>query len=151
MARSKDARAAADALAERGFDAERTVYFGESLGAAVAANLAAERSPAALFLRSPFTSLADMGSHHYPFVPVRLLLRDEFPVAERVADLDTPTTVVVADADRIVPPEQSHEVAGASANLVEEVVLPGGGHNDPATIHGPEVVAAVARLADHAL
>ncbi|GAA1458770.1 alpha/beta hydrolase [Nocardiopsis exhalans] len=146
-----DARAAADALAERGFDAERTVYFGESLGAAVAANLASERPPAALFLRSPFSSLADMGNHHYPVVPVRLLLRDEFPVAERVAGIDVPTTVVVADADTIVPPEQSHEVAGASANLVEEVVLPGGGHNAPATIHGPEVVAAVARLADHAL
>ncbi|WP_017581882.1 alpha/beta hydrolase [Nocardiopsis valliformis] len=146
-----DARAAADALAERGFDAEHTVYFGESIGAAVAANLAVERPPAALFLRSPFTSLADMGNHHYPLVPVRLLLRDEFPVAERVAELDMPTTVVVADADTIVPPEQSHEVAGASPNLHEEVVLAGTGHNDPATVHGPEVVAAVARLADHAL
>lgn len=146
-----DARAAADALAARGFDAERTVYFGESLGAAVAADLAAERPPAALFLRSPFSSLADMGRYHYPLLPVRLLLRDEFPVAERVAGIDAPTTVVVADADRVVPPEQSREVAGASANLVEEVVLPGAGHNDPATIHGPEVVAAVTRLADHAL
>jgi pimeloyl-ACP methyl ester carboxylesterase len=88
-----DARAAADALAERGFDADRTVYFGESLGAAVAANLATERPPAALFLRSPFNSLADMGSYHYPFVPVRLLLRDEFPVADRVSGIDVPTTV----------------------------------------------------------
>lgn len=146
-----DARAAADALAERGFEAERTVYFGESLGAAVAANLAFERPPAALFLRSPFSSLADMGNHHYPIVPVRLLLRDEFPVTERVAELDMPTTVVAADADTIVPPEQSHEVAEASPNLHEEVVLADTGHNDPATIHGPEVVAAVARLADHAL
>ncbi len=146
-----DAHAAADALADRGFDAERTVYFGESLGAAVAANLAAERPPAALFLRSPFSSLAEMGRFHYPGIPVRLLLRDEFPVAERVAGIDRPTTVVVGDADMIVPPGQSHEVAGASANLFEEVVLPGAGHNDAETIHGPEVVTAVSRLADHAL
>lgn len=146
-----DARAAADALAERGFDAEHTVYFGESLGAAVITNLATERPPAALFLRSPFSSLADMGRFHYPLLPVRLLLRDEFSVTEQVAGIDRPTTVVVADADMIVPPEQSHEVAGASANLFEEVVLPGAGHNDPETIHGPEVIAAVTRLADHAL
>lgn len=146
-----DARAAADALAERGFDPRDTVYFGESLGASVAANLASERPPAALFLRSPFSSLADMGRFHYPVLPVRLLLRDEFPVAERVAGIDRPTTVLVGDADMIVPPEQSHEVAGASANLFEEVVLPGAGHNDPETIHGPEVIAALTRLADHAL
>lgn len=146
-----DARAAADALDERGFDAERAVYFGESLGAAVAANLATERPPAALFLRSPFSSLADMGRFHYPVFPVRLMLRDEFPVTERVTGIDRPTTVVVGDADMIVPPEQSHEVAGASANLFEEVVLPGAGHNDPETIHGPEVIEAVTRLADHAL
>jgi fermentation-respiration switch protein FrsA (DUF1100 family) len=143
-----DAHAAADALAERGFDAERTVYFGESLGAAVAANLAAERPPAALFLRSPFSSLADMGRFYYP---VRMILKDEFPVTERVSGIDRPTTVVVADADGVVPPEQSHEVSGASAALFEEVVLPGVGHNDPEAIHGPEVVAAVTRLADHAL
>ncbi|WP_040702057.1 alpha/beta hydrolase [Nocardiopsis ganjiahuensis] len=146
-----DARAAADHLAGRGFEAERTVYFGESLGAAVAANLAAERPPAALFLRSPFTSLADMGRVHYPVFPVRLLLKDEFPVTELVAGIDRPTTVVAGGADMIVPPEQSHEVAGASANLFEEIVLSGAGHNDVETIHGPEVVAAVTRLTDHAL
>ncbi|PWV50129.1 hypothetical protein BDW27_108167 [Nocardiopsis sp. L17-MgMaSL7] len=146
-----DARAAADLLSQRGFDSDRTVYFGESLGAAVAADLADQRPPAALFLRSPFSSLADMGRHHYPVVPVRSLLRDEFPVTELVSGVERPTTVVVGDADGVVPPEQSHEVAEASADLFEEVVLPGAGHNDPRTIHGPEVVAAVTRLADHAL
>lgn len=146
-----DARAASDALAERGFEAEDTVYFGESLGAGVAANLAAERPPGALFLRSPFSSLADMGSYHYPIVPVRLLLRDEYPVAERVAEIDRPTSVVVGDADTVVPPDQSQAVAEASANLFETVDLPGGGHNDPDTIHGSEVVAAVDRLADEAI
>lgn len=146
-----DARAAADLLSQRGFDSDRTVYFGESLGAAVAADLADQRPPAALFLRSPFSSLADMGRHHYPVVPVRSLLRDEFPVTELVSGVERPTTVVVGDADGVVPPGQSHEVAEASADLFEEVVLPGAGHNDPRTIHGPEVVAAVTRLADHAL
>jgi len=52
------------------------VYFGESLGTVVAVDLAVEHPPAALVLRSPFTSMADVGQHHYPFLPVRLLLRD---------------------------------------------------------------------------
>ncbi|MDE3723811.1 alpha/beta hydrolase [Nocardiopsis sp. N85] len=146
-----DARAAADHLAERGFGADRTIYFGESLGAAVATGLAAERPPAALFLRSPFSSLADMGERHYPFLPVRMLLWDRYPVAERAAEVDVPTTVVIGDADRVVPPEQSRAVAGASAHLFEEVVLPGADHNDAELVHGPEVVEAFVRLADHVL
>jgi pimeloyl-ACP methyl ester carboxylesterase len=73
-----DADAAAAFLAARGYPPERLVYFGESLGAAVAVDLAARRHPAALVLRSPFSSLAEIGRTHYPFLPVGLLLRDRF-------------------------------------------------------------------------
>ena len=66
-------------------DPDRLVYFGESLGAAVAVALAAEQPPAALVLRSPFTSLADVGRLHYPFLPVvGFLLRDPFDSMERI-------------------------------------------------------------------
>lgn len=146
-----DARAAADHLAGRGFTADRTLYFGESLGAAVATGLAVERPPAALFLRSPFSSLADMGGHHYPFLPVRLMLWDRYPVAEQVSRVEVPTSVVIGDVDAIVPAEQSHTVAEASANLFEEEVLSGVGHNDAELVHGPEVIETFVRLADHAL
>ncbi|WP_067601517.1 alpha/beta hydrolase [Nocardiopsis listeri] len=146
-----DARAAADHLSGRGFTADRTLYFGESLGAAVATGLAVERPPAALFLRSPFSSLADMGGHHYPFLPVRLMLWDRYPVAEQVARVEVPTSVVIGDVDAIVPAEQSHTVAEASANLFEEEVLSGVGHNDAELVHGPEVIETFVRLADHAL
>ena len=49
---------------------DRVVYYGESLGTAVATELAVDHPPAALILRSPFTSLTDIGRHHYPFLPV---------------------------------------------------------------------------------
>ena len=67
-----DARAAHRHLvAERGVPPARLVLFGESLGAAVATRLALERPVAGLVQRSPFTSLADVGAPHYPFLPVR--------------------------------------------------------------------------------
>ncbi len=70
-----DVRAAQQYLAEEvGVPADRQVYLGESLGAAVATELATERPPGALVLRSPFTDLASAGERHYPFLPVRLLL-----------------------------------------------------------------------------
>src|SRR5262245_44930373 len=78
-----DSRAARAFLVERpDVDSSRLVYFGESLGTAVAVDLAVEHPPAALVLRSPFTSLSDVGQHHYPFLPVRLLLRDRFAPIE---------------------------------------------------------------------
>lgn len=145
-----DARAAADVLAERGHTEDRVLYWGESLGAGVAVNLATERPPAGLFLRSPFTSLADMAGVHYPIVPDSIL-RDTYPVRDIVSELDVPTSVASGGADTIVPAEQSHEVAEACPNLIEEIVLPDAGHNEAAMVHGPEVVAGFVRLADEVL
>ncbi len=145
---ARDADAAAQLLEERGFAPDRTIYLGESLGTGVAAALASRRPPAGLVLRSPFTDLGAVGSHHYPWLPVRLLLRDRFPVLEHVRDSDVPTVVIHGTADEIVPSSQSAEVAAASPRLVEEKVLRGVAHNDP-VMFGSVVVDAVTRVADH--
>jgi len=145
-----DAQAAQRALAERGFPAGRIIYFGESLGTGVVAALQAEVPPAGLLLRSPFTSFADLGAHHYPFLPVRALLRDKYPVLDHVSATQVPITVVQGDRDDVVPPDQSAAVARAAPRLVEHVVLPGAGHND-AVMFGPRIADAVVRLADHAV
>ncbi|WP_242504148.1 alpha/beta hydrolase [Promicromonospora panici] len=145
-----DAQAAQRALAERGFPSERTIYFGESLGTGVVAALQAKVRPAGILLRSPFTSFADMGAHHYPFLPVKVLLRDDYPVLGHVAETPVPVTVVHGDRDDVVPPAQSEAVARAAPRLVEHVVLPGAGHND-AVMFGPRIADAVVRLADHAV
>ncbi|MCA2218324.1 alpha/beta hydrolase [Jidongwangia harbinensis] len=140
---ARDARAARAYLGGLGFGADRLVYFGESLGAAVAVGLAAEHPPAALVLRSPFTDLAATGRAHYPWLPVGLLLRDRYPVADRLARTPVPTTVIYGTADTVVPPAQSRSVAERAAGPVRTVVLPGADHNDPSLTHGPEVIAAV--------
>jgi uncharacterized protein len=145
-----DAQAAQRALAERGYPPERTIYFGESLGAGVAAALQAEVPPAGLLLRSPFTSFADVAAHHYPFLPVEALLRDRYTVLDHLAATQVPVTVVHGDRDDIVPPAQSEAVARAAPRLVEHLVLPGAGHND-AVMFGPKIADAVVRLADHAV
>lgn len=140
-----DARAAHHHLvADRGVDPARVVLFGESLGAAVAVRLARERPVAGLVLRSPFTSLADVGAVHYPVLPVRLLLRDRFPVREQAAELTGPVVVVAGDADDVVPFEQSRTVADAAR--AQLVVVPRARHNDAELGHGPAVVDAVLRV-----
>jgi fermentation-respiration switch protein FrsA (DUF1100 family) len=130
-----DARAALDLI-----DGP-VIYFGESLGAAVAVELATHRAPLGLVLRSPFVSLASVGSHHYPWLPVKMLLQDKYPVVERVSSLDVPTTVILGTADSVVPPEQSRAVATAArARLIE---VAGADHNDEVLLSGSQVVDAV--------
>jgi uncharacterized protein len=141
-----DAVAASEALEALGYPPERTIYFGESLGTGVVAALHARRPPAGMVLRSPFTELAAVGAHHYPFLPVRLLLRDRFRVVEHLSSSDVPVTVIYGDHDTVVPSALSASVADAAPALAERVVISGADHNDP-VMFGPRVAEAVARLA----
>jgi pimeloyl-ACP methyl ester carboxylesterase len=142
-----DARAARAYLVGQGVTPERLIYFGESLGAAVATRLATEHPPGGLVLRSPFTDLAAVGARHYPLLPVRLLLRDRFPVTKLIREVRAPTAVVYGSADTIVPPEHSVAVAAAVAGPVRLVEVFGADHNDAALLEGNDLIAAVADLA----
>lgn len=147
-----DARAAVDYLdSRRDVDAGRVVYFGESLGAGVAIALAGERPPAALVLRSPFTSLVDIASVHYPFLPVSLLLWDRYPNSRRVEGLDSALLVIAGSEDRIVPMEQSRALYDAAGEPKDLVVIDGAGHNDFALLAGDEMVDAIVGFLDDAL
>jgi pimeloyl-ACP methyl ester carboxylesterase len=126
---------------------DRLLYYGESLGCAVVTELATAHPPAALVLRSPFTDLAAAGRVHFPFLPVRLLLRDSYPVEEQIARVHVPTTVVYGTADTIIPPAQSRAVARAAADLHRLVAVRGADHNDLALLDGPELIDAVVELA----
>jgi hypothetical protein len=142
---ARDVRAArAFLLDAAGVPPDRLLYLGESLGAAVVTELATEHPPAALVLRSPFVDLA---AEHYPFLPVRALLRHRYPVAERIATVRVPTTVVLGDADSIVPPAQGRAVAAAAADLHRLVEVPGADHNDRVLLDGDALVDAVVELA----
>ena len=137
---------AQDARAARAAITGPVIYFGESLGAAVATRLAAADPPLGLVLRSPFTDLAAAGSANYPFLPVRLLLRDRFPVASTLANIKVPTVVVYGSADSIVPASQSREVAAAAGGPCTVIEVPGADHNDRSLLDGPEVIEAVSSL-----
>src|SRR5918992_4822206 len=103
-----DARAAQAYLAGRPeVDPARLVYFGESLGAAVALRLAPLPPPAALVLRSPFASLAEVGRHHYPVLPVSALLRDRYDAAALAGRLTAPLLVVAGGGGPAVSPRPS--------------------------------------------
>jgi fermentation-respiration switch protein FrsA (DUF1100 family) len=134
-----DARAA-EAWLRAQPDIDRIVYFGESLGAAVAVGLAVQRPPASLVLRSPFTSLADVGAVHYPWLPVRRLLLDRYPSIDRIASVRASLLVIAGDRDDIVPAVLSKRLYDAAPDPKRYVVIPGVGHNDQALLDGRQMI-----------
>lgn len=141
---TRDARAAWRYLvSRRDVDPARIVYFGESLGGAVALNLALEHTPRALILRSPFTSLADVAAYHYPFLPVRWLLRDRFPSLDRIRHVRCPVLVITAERDSIVPAEQSRRLYEAAPDPKRLLVVPQTDHNDYELLAGERMLRAI--------
>jgi fermentation-respiration switch protein FrsA (DUF1100 family) len=142
-----DARAARAYLAGRpDVDLSRLVYFGESLGTAVAVDLAAEHPPAALVLRSPFTSMSDLGQYHYPFLPVRLLLRDRFAAIDEIRRIRVPLLVIAGGQDRIVPIDNTRRLYDAAVSPKTLLVLPDADHNDYELLAGDEMILAIVRF-----
>jgi fermentation-respiration switch protein FrsA (DUF1100 family) len=137
-----DARAAQEWLTKQP-GVEQIVYFGESLGAAVAVGLAVQRAPAALVLRSPFTSLVDVASVHYPWLPVGRMLLDRYPSIERIASVHVPVLVIAGDRDDIVPEQLSRRLYDAATDPKRYVVVPGAGHNGPELLDGRQLIAEI--------
>ncbi|MCH8958352.1 MAG: alpha/beta hydrolase [Proteobacteria bacterium] len=90
-------------VSSRGVAADRVIVFGRSLGGAVAAWLANQYTPAALIIESSFSSALDMARKLYPFMPVRLITRLEYPVSLYVSQLQCPLLVIHSRDDEIIP------------------------------------------------
>jgi fermentation-respiration switch protein FrsA (DUF1100 family) len=99
-----DAQAAWDYLVDqRGIPPDRIIIFGRSLGGAIGAWLGSHQKPAAVIIESSFSSGVDMGRRLYPFLPVRLITRLRYPVAEYASRLQSPVLVVHSRDDEIIP------------------------------------------------
>jgi pimeloyl-ACP methyl ester carboxylesterase len=88
-------------------DPGRIVAMGRSLGSGVAVHLAAERSLRGVILVSSYDSLVAVAKHHYPFLPISLMLRHRFDSVTRASRIDTPLLCLVASEDRVIPASHS--------------------------------------------
>jgi uncharacterized protein len=110
------------------YPAARIAVWGESLGTGVAVGLAAERPIGRLVLEAPFTSAVDVAARRYPFVPVRLLMKDQFRSDLRIASITVPLLVLHGVRDTVVPIEYGERLFGLAREPKRFVRFPDGDH-----------------------
>ncbi|PAY11066.1 alpha/beta hydrolase [Bradyrhizobium sp. UFLA03-84] len=122
--------AAAYAFTTARYRAEQIVVWGFSLGTGVAVALAAEHPVGRLILEAPYTSTADVGGAHFWFVPVSLLMRDQFHSDRRITGVTVPLLIMHGSDDPVIPIAFGERLFGLAHEPKQFVRLPGGGHDN---------------------
>ena len=79
------------------------ILYGESLGCGVAINLALREKVAGLILQTPYTSISDIARVHYPFLPIRWLIKNNFPANTWAKEVYTKVLILHGVKDDIIP------------------------------------------------
>ena len=126
---SADGEAAYRFAAAR-YPMQHLVLWGESLGSGVAIAIAAERPVSRVILEAPFTSAVAVGARHYWYLPVSLLMKDQFRSDTRIGKVMAPVMIMHGVHDHVVPyamGEQLFDLANQPKHLVRFL---DGGHED---------------------
>jgi uncharacterized protein len=126
-----DALLAYGALRAKGVAAADIVLFGESLGSGVAVQVAALRAVAGVILDSPYSSIADVASKHYWYLPVRSVLFDHYDSTRHIKHVSAPVLILHGEADRLIPVRFARRLAAAAVGPIAVRVYPGVDHVQP--------------------
>ncbi len=127
-----DGMAAQAWLANRaGLAPSDVVLWGRSLGGGVAVELAARNGARGLILERTFTSLPDVAAIHYPWAPVRRLMRTRLDSLSRINEYRGPLLQSHGTADTLVPYSIARRLFDAYQGPKDFLAVEGQGHNDP--------------------
>ena len=126
----QDADAAYAFLRERGVPADCIILFGESLGCAIAVDLASRKPVAALILRAPFTSMPEVGRKHYPLLPLSLFVKDRYASIKKIGKLNIPIVIAHGTSDKIVPYKLGQKLFAQANQPKEFLSYAGFDHNN---------------------
>ena len=99
----QDARSAVEWLKHKGHAENNIIIYGESLGTGIATEIAQNKNFAGIILESPFTSMIAAGKDKYPYLPVRLLLKDKYESDKKIKNIKSPILIMHGKVDNIVP------------------------------------------------
>ncbi len=139
-----DGRAALEWLYEQGIKEHEIIVFGKSLGGAIACEISQQLKLKALILESTFTSLQNIASGLFPFLPADLNLKRNYSSIEKVGNLHCPVLVIHGEMDELIPLQDGIKLFEAVPEPKELYLVPGAGHNDVSLIGGDQYVQRIA-------
>ena len=139
-----DGRLLFDWLAERHHvDRQRVAVVGRSLGSGVAVQVALERAVNALVLITPYDSILAIAKRRFRAVPVEYVLRHRFESVKYAPSLTSPTYVLRAATDDVVPHSHTDLLVAQLGRLHLDETIPGSDHmNIPYLTATQEKIAA---------
>ena len=99
----EDAKSAVAWLKSKGVNENNIIIYGESRGTGVATEIAQNKNFAGIILESPFTSMIDAGKNKYPYLPVKLLLKDKYESNKKIKNIKSPILIMHGKVDTLVP------------------------------------------------
>ena len=130
VANVSDAFLAYEYLRESGIPAEKIVIYGESLGSGQATQLASEKDVAAVVLEAPLTSTPDVGKRTYFFLPLGLLMTDQYRNIDHIKNVRSPLLVVHGEQDSVIPVAMGKAIYEAGNQPKKLELLSEADHND---------------------
>jgi fermentation-respiration switch protein FrsA (DUF1100 family) len=125
-----DAVTAYEHLLAQNVKPQEIVLYGESLGTGQATQLGAQREVKAVVLEAPLTSTVDVGKSTWFFLPLNLLMTDQYRNARHVANVHVPLLVLHGDHDGTIPVQMGKRVFEAANEPKKLELFPNGGHSD---------------------
>lgn len=127
----EDARAALDYLShELKVALKDTILYGESLGTGVAVQMATEYAVGALVLQAAYISVAQRAAELYPFIPVKLLIKDRYHSLSKIGRVKAPLLLFHGHLDSTIPLSHGKAVFDAATAPKQSVFFPQVNHND---------------------
>ncbi|WP_350333724.1 alpha/beta hydrolase [Coralliovum pocilloporae] len=123
-----DGLTAYDALAAKGVPPEQVIVSGHSLGAGIVVQIAARRPVRAAILVSPFTAASDVAQERYPWVPVSLLMKDQYRSREQIGKITAPILIIHGTQDQTIPVAHGERLFALANEPKELAILEGAGH-----------------------
>lgn len=126
----KDGIAALEFLSKQNISKEKTILYGESLGCGLAVKLSTENKYHSTILEAPYTSIADVASRHYWYLPAKWLVLDRFEILGIINKIKSPLLIIHGKKDDVINIELGKEVFNSAPEPKETLFINEASHNN---------------------
>ena len=126
----KDGRAALEFLSKQKISKHQTILYGESLGCGIAVKLSTEDKYHSTILEAPYTSIADVASHHYWYLPAKWLVLDRFEIIDIINKVKSPLLIIHGNKDNVININLAKKVFNSAPEPKEALFISNADHNN---------------------